>query len=159
MLHQHLIPFHSRKRRDLWDPFRIIGDLFEETESSTGLAPRTWTSANADFIPRLDVVDGEKDIRIEAELPGLKQKDIDVSLADDVLTIQGEKTQETEKKEENYYRLERSYGRFHREVLLPADTVEADQIDAKFKNGVLTVTLPKKTVKEEAAKKIEIKAG
>ncbi|GIK40693.1 MAG: hypothetical protein BroJett011_45260 [Chloroflexota bacterium] len=110
-----------------------------------------------DFSPRVDVTENEKEVRITAELPGLEEKDIDVSLSNDVLTISGEKKAEREDKGDNYYRMERSYGSFHRSIPLPTE-VDTDHCDATFKNGVLQITLPKVHLKE-SAKKITIKAS
>ena len=92
----------------------------------------------------------------KAELPGIDPKDIDVSLHDNVLTLKGEHKQAKEEKEENYHRVERSYGSFIRSLRLPAE-VASDKVNATYKDGVLTVKV-NKTAKG-AAKKIEIKAG
>jgi HSP20 family protein len=93
---------------------------------------------------------------VKAEVPGLEPKDIDISLTGGVLTIKGEKKQEKEEKDENYHRIERSYGTFTRSVRVPQE-VQSDKIEATYKNGVLKITLPKS---EEAKKKeIKIKVG
>jgi HSP20 family protein len=104
------------------------------------------------FSPQVDVVETDKEIRVSAELPGLDDKDVEVSLSRDVLTISGEKRQE---KGRDYFRAERSYGSFRRSIPLPAE-VNTEKVDAVFKKGVLTVTLPKKA---EAAgrKRITVK--
>jgi HSP20 family protein len=95
-------------------------------------------------------------IVVKAEVPGLEPKDIDISLTGGVLTIKGEKKQEKEEKDENYHRIERSYGTFTRSVRVPQE-VQSDKIEATYKNGVLKITLPKS---EEAKKKeIKIKVG
>ena len=108
------------------------------------------------FSPQVDVVETDKEIRVSAELPGLDDKDVEVSLSRDVLTISGEKKQEKREKGRDYYRAERSYGSFRRSIPLPAE-VDADKVDAVFNKGVLTITLPKKA---EAAgrKRITVKA-
>jgi HSP20 family protein len=110
---------------------------------------RGWT-------PAVDMVDHDDEIVLRADLPGLDEKDIEVRVHDHVLTIQGERKEETEEKKEDYYYSERSYGAFARTLSLPAG-VEADKVKATFKKGVLEVHLPK--AKEAKAKKIEIKAA
>ena len=105
-----------------------------------------------EWLPSIDVSETKSDLVIKAELPGMDPKDIDISLSNGFLTIKGEKNQEKEEKDENYYLIERSYGSFMRSVRLPRE-VQSDKITASFKNGVLRVTLPK----SEEAKKKEIK--
>jgi HSP20 family protein len=106
---------------------------------------REWT-------PSLDVSETKNNIVVKAEAPGVDPKDIDISLMGDVLTIKGEKRQEKEEKDQNYHRVERSYGVFTRSVRLPQE-VQSDKIEASYKNGILKITLPK----SEEAKKKEIK--
>lgn len=110
------------------------------------------------FNPQVDVTENDQEIKVAAELPGLTEKDVEVSLANDMLTISGEKRAEKEDKGENYYRMERSYGSFQRTIPLPTE-VEANKVDATFKNGVLTVTLPKSAQAVQNRKKIAIKAS
>lgn len=107
----------------------------------------------------VDVIDNEKNVQVVAELPGLEEKDIEVSIDNDVLTIKGEKKQEKEEKEKDFYRMERSFGTFHRQVALPAKTLDASKCDAAFKNGVLTITIQKKEKAEAKVQKIPVKAG
>jgi len=92
--------------------------------------------------PSLDVTETKDAVVVKAELPGVEQKDIAVSMQDGVLTIKGEKEAEKEEKDKRYHRIERSYGAFFRAIRLPA-AVDATRVTADFKNGVLTVTLPK----------------
>lgn len=92
--------------------------------------------------PSVDVSETEKNVLVKAELPGLEPKDVDLTIERDTLILRGEKKQESEEKNENYHRVERSYGSFHRSIPLPVK-VDAEKVKAKFKNGVLTVTLPK----------------
>ncbi len=110
------------------------------------------------YTPSVDVAEDEKEIRISAELPGLEAKDVEVSLNGDVLTIRGEKKSETEDSRKYYYRVERSYGAFARSVALPAD-VDHERISASFKNGVLTITLPKTPQATQQARKIDVKSA
>jgi len=88
-------------------------------------------------------------------LPGLTEKDVEVNLSGDVLTIKGERKEETEEKDENYYRKERVYGTFIRQIQIPKK-IKADQVKAKFKNGVLHITLPKAEEAIEKGIKIEV---
>ncbi len=101
------------------------------------------------WAPRLDVTETKDSLVVKAELPGLEVKDLDISVSGNTLTIKGEKQHEKEEKDEHHYLIERSYGAFSRMVELPAP-VAADKIKAAFKNGVLTITLPKT---EEAKRK------
>jgi HSP20 family protein len=94
-----------------------------------------------------------KEVKVTADLPGLEQKDVSVELTGGMLTISGEKKRETEDKERRFS--ERFYGRFER--VIPVDDIEADKVDASFKNGVLTVTLPKSPTAKDKVKKIPIK--
>ena len=113
----------------------------------------TWAAA-----PAVDVAETEKAYEITAELPGMDEKNIEVKFADGLLTITGEKKEEKEEKKKDYYLSERSYGSFQRSFQVP-DSVDADKIEATFKKGVLTVTLPKTAAAQKAAKKIDVKAA
>jgi HSP20 family protein len=93
-------------------------------------------------MPKVDVAETSDEIRVTAELPGMKEDDVEVTLSDGGLVIQGEKRIEKEEKEKNYYRVERSYGKFHRSIPLPGK-VDDKNVNASFQNGVLTITLPK----------------
>lgn len=108
------------------------------------------------FSPSVDIQESVKDIKVTAELPGVDDKDIDVSLGKDSLTIKGEKQEEKEDRGKDYYRMERSFGSFSRTIPLPAevDTVKAK---AEFKKGVLTVTLPKTSRAIKETKKIPVR--
>jgi HSP20 family protein len=128
--------------------------MFDEFFSGFGLAP-TWESGWSAFSPQVDIVDSEKEIKVSVELPGLGEKDIDVSLSGDMLTISGEKRQEKEDKGKNYYRIERSYGSFKRAIPIPCE-VKTEDIDATFKNGVLSIVRPK-TTEGQCRQKITVK--
>ena len=99
--------------------------------------------------PALDVSETDNSVVVKAELPGMESKDVEVSLSGDVLTIKGEKKEDKEEKTKSFHRVERHYGSFERTLRLPA-AVEGEKVQASFKNGVLTVELPKT---EEAKKK------
>lgn len=104
----------------------------------------------------LDVHENTKSITIEADLPGLDEKDVSVTLANGVLTIKGERRNEREEKNENYHLSERSFGSFSRSLRLP-DTIDDDKIEARFDKGVLTVVAAKKPEAVKSEKKIEVK--
>jgi len=97
-----------------------------------------------------------KEIIVNAEIPGVEAKEIDVNLKGNVLTIKGERKREHEEKEENFHRIERSCGSFYRSLRLPSE-VDGEKIKATYKEGVLRITMPK--TKKEAGKKIEISLG
>ena len=107
-------------------------------------------------MPTVDVSETAKEIIVNAEIPGVEAKDIDVNQVGDVLTIKGERKREHEEKEENFHRIERSYGSFYRSLRLPSE-VDGDRIKASYKKGVLRISLPKS--KKATAKKIEINAA
>jgi HSP20 family protein len=134
-----------------------MNDMFDEFFGGFNLAlPGALEERVGAFRPSIDVKEGEKEIVVKAELPGLEEKDIEVLLAEDTLTIKGEKKEEKEDKGKNYYHLERSYGVFHRVIPLPAE-VDAKKVEAKFKNGVLSIVLPKTEKAKATGKKISIK--
>ena len=109
-------------------------------------------------VPAVDVTEDDKTYKVAAELPGLDEKDIEVSVTGDVLTLKGEKRQEKEEKDKNWYVSERAYGSFQRAFSLPQG-VDRDKIAAEFAKGVLTVTLPKSAETQKQQKKIEVKAA
>jgi HSP20 family protein len=119
---------------------------------------RGWpTLARAtELVPSMDVTESDREIEITVELPGLEEKDVQVNVADNVLTVKGEKKAEKEEKSKNYRRYERSYGSFSRTLELP-DGVDASAIKASLANGVLKVTVPKPAPAQ--VKKIEVKAA
>jgi HSP20 family protein len=105
--------------------------------------------------PNLELSEADGEIRIAAELPGLDEKDVELSVADGVLTIRGEKKAEVQDRERGYS--ERSYGRFERRIALPHE-VEQDKASATFRNGLLTITLPKSAAANENVRRIPINA-
>jgi len=114
--------------------------------------------ATSDFMPHVDVKEDDKEIKVTAELPGMDERDIDVTLSGDSLTIKGEKHEETEDKGKDYYRSECRYGSFHRVIPLSAE-VDESKAEADFKKGVLKIRLPKTAEAQKSHKKIEIKSG
>ena len=117
---------------------------------------RSWWDGSAELAewsPNVNVYEKEDQIIVEAETPGMKKDDIEVSVQDHVLTLSGERKEEHETKEKNFYRHERSEGSFLRSISLPS-SVEADSIEASYKNGVLSLKIPK--AEEAKAKRVEI---
>jgi HSP20 family protein len=108
--------------------------------------------------PRSDVVETEAGIEVTVELPGLEEKDIEVSLSDEALTIKGEKKVEREDEKKGYYISERSYGAVYRSIPLPTG-VDSDKAEASFKNGVLRVSIPQRPEARAKVRKIEVKTA
>ncbi len=135
---------------------RALNNLFDDFFSGFEVSP--FEEKFGSFNPKVDMTEDEKEIKITAELPGLEEKDIEVNLSRDILTIKGEKTQEKEEKGKETYYSERSYGSFTRTLQIPSE-VEQDKIDATFKKGVLNITLPKVAKPVEQQKKIQIKSA
>ena len=121
------------------------------------LAPSLETSFSFN-VPAVDVTEDDKAYKIAAELPGLDEKDVEVSVTGDVLTLKGEKRQEKEEKNKNWYVSERAYGSFQRAFTLPPG-VDREKIAADVVKGVLTVTLPKSAEAQKQQKRIEVKAA
>ena len=135
-----------------WDPFRDLANLHQRLSTQAGAT----NDAYGTWAPPVDIIEKGDDLVIRAELPGLEKKEIDISVEDNRLVIQGERTREQGFDEDHAYRLERTFGSFVRSFMLPK-TVDASKIAATYVNGVLEVTLPK----AEAAKprKVEIEAA
>lgn len=95
-----------------------------------------------EVFPKVDILDNDSEIKIIAELPGVEENDIDIQIGNNVLSIRGEKKAEQEEKNKRYYRIERSYGSFQRNITLPTG-VQEDKVEAHFKKGVLTISIPK----------------
>jgi HSP20 family protein len=150
-----LVKWNNNK--DVYDPLAglrtlqdEINDLFnlDRFPSTTGLFDRRSAS------PAIDVVEGANNLTVTCELPGMDQNDIDVSIASNVLTIKGVKKDEREEKKEKFYRKESWSGSFQRTLPLPA-TIDVEKINADFKDGILTVKLPKR--EEAKPKQITVK--
>lgn len=142
-----------------WKPFREVSRLRSEMDrlwdEYFGTGRRAFRPMEEAWLPAVDVSETGDKITVRAEIPGMEAEDIDISMVGDTLVIKGEKKAEKEEKDENYHIVERSYGSFSRSMKLPA-TVDPDKVDATYKNGVLTIVLPKK--EEVKPKAIEIKA-
>jgi HSP20 family protein len=136
---------------------RAMNELFEdfapvlEAPDFPGL-----TTGRPGWIPRLDLVEGDKEITVTTELPGLCEKDVEVRLVGGLLTIQGEKKLAREEKDETFHRSERGWGAFRRILQLPCE-VDTKSAQASFDKGVLTVTLPKTRPAAKSASRIEVK--
>lgn len=130
-------------------PVRDMFDRFFDDERTGNIL-----SEDRSFVPAFDISESDTEYSVVAELPGIDEKDLDVTLTDGILTIKGEKKQETEEKDETYHRIERRYGSFQRSFRMP-DGVQGDKIDATYKDGVLKLMIPKSETSE--VKKIEIK--
>ena len=143
-----------------WEPFRDLvttqdrlNRLFNETMGrfvgSEGIRSGAW-------VPPVDIYETEQNIVLKAELPGVDPKDVEATVHEGTLYLKGERKYEKEVKEENYHHVERAYGSFARSFELPA-SVDADKVQAEFKDGILTLTMPKK--EEAKAKRIKISAA
>jgi HSP20 family protein len=128
---------------------RSVMDLMEDMWR----APFEFGSLREFDFPAVNLSEDEKEIKVKAELPGMEAKDIEISVNNNSLVLQGEKKFEDEEKRDNYHRIERSYGTFYRAVSLPSE-VDEDKITAKYKHGILEVKLPKS--EKSKGKKIEI---
>jgi HSP20 family protein len=130
-----------------WDPFRDMvtlrekmNRLFEDAFTGRGedkeLISSMWT-------PAVDIFENENELVLTAEIPGIEEKDVEIKIEDNTLTLKGERKFEKETKEENYHRIERSYGSFYRAFTLP-HSVDAEKVQAEHENGVLRISMPKR---------------
>ena len=134
-----------------WDPFKdmmMVEDFFNPAAAGQEKQKAcTWS-------PLVDVYETEKAIVLTAELPGVRQEDIDLTVYDNVLTLKGDRRFERDVKRENFHRIERNYGYFCRRFTMPCE-VESDRITASFSDGVLKVSIPKKTVTRKVHVKVK----
>jgi HSP20 family protein len=142
----------------VWQPFREMEEIGRHFEDFFGrpFLPAMWRrfpSEEMAFSPTLDVVEKEDKFVVKLELPGVKEEDVDVSVAGDMLTIAGEKQAESEVKKKGYHYSESSYGSFSRSVTMPS-AIDTSKIEANYDKGVLEITLPKAL--EVKSKKIKI---
>jgi HSP20 family protein len=157
---KNLIPSLGRKnvpiRREEEHPFvnlqREMNRLFDGFLQGWDKEPAEGFGA---FTPRIDMAEDEKSLILSAELPGMNDKDIEVSLSRDLLTIRGEKKHEQEQRRGNYFYSERSFGSFARTVRMPRE-VDADKVRAEFKKGILKITLPKTLPAGKETRKIAV---
>ena len=143
-----------------WEPFREFATLqdrmnrlFRDSYNEGG---RDESLSASSFAPAVDVYEDEHKVTLKIEVPGIEEKDIDVRIENNTLTVQGDRKIEKEEKEENYRRVERQYGSFTRTFTLP-NTVDAEKVSATYDKGVLKIALPKKA--EANAKQIKVNVG
>jgi HSP20 family protein len=153
-----LIPW---QRRYEWDPFRDLLEIQKEMNKLFDSSISRSLDRKSDLLegfwtPAVDINEEKDKYVIRADLPGLKQEEIDVSVDDDTLTIKGERKIEKHDREKNYYRTERAYGAFQRSFTLPS-SVDTDKINATYKDGVLEVTIPKTEEQKKKKVKIDVK--
>lgn len=152
----------ERSPRDAWSLMRSDMDrFFDGMFGGRGGLPSLFGASAGSFgamSPSIDVRENGNEIVIEAELPGLEEKDVELSFREGVITIKGEKKSEREEKKDDYHLTERSYGSFQRSFRVP-DTVEVDKASANFEKGVLKVTLPKSAEAVKSEKRIPIGKG
>ena len=139
-----------------FEPFKEFETLTDRVQRIFDELPTFPFNMVDSFSPRIDISEDDKHIYIDAEIPGVNKKDLKITLQDNILTIQGEKKREEEKKEKNFFRSERLYGTFQRSFTLPVE-VDTDHVDAKFKDGMLHIKLNKIETKKSKEKLIELK--
>jgi HSP20 family protein len=140
-----------------WDPFRDVvalqnrvNNLFREMND--GDSPLTTAS----FVPAVDIYEDAKKVVLKLEVPGIEEKDLDIRVENNTLTVKGERKFEKEEKEENFHRIERRYGTFYRAFTLPS-TVDTEHVQANYQNGILKLELSKKP--EAQPKQIKVNIG
>lgn len=147
----------ASRPRDMFSAMRDEMDkVFQHFERGFPRWPTLFQQGSSVLVPELDVRENSTSITVEAELPGVAETDISVTLANGVLTIKAEKKQDMEEKSEHYHLSERSYGSFARSLRLP-ETIDESKLAAKFDKGVLKITAAKKPEAVKAERKIEIK--
>jgi HSP20 family protein len=146
---------NAAESHPLFSLHREVNRLFDDVFRGFGASALASFDRMASW-PQVELGESEKEIRITAELPGLDEKDVDILVEDGVLTLRGEKRAEVEDKDRGYS--ERSYGRFERRIALPRG-IERDKAQATFKNGLLTVTLPRSAAANENVQRIPINKG
>jgi HSP20 family protein len=140
-----------------WEPFREVNSLQSRVNSLLrNLNSENETVSAARFVPPVDIYEDEKKVVLKLEVPGVEEKDLQVSVENQTLTVRGERKFESEEKEENFHRIERRYGSFYRSFTLPT-TVDTENVDAKYNAGVLRVELTKKA--EAQPRQIKVKAA
>jgi HSP20 family protein len=144
-----------RDRGDL-TPWTALREIESQFNRLFGEMSRDYDFFDHGWSPAVDVKEDDQAYHIEADLPGMKKEDVEVTVVDNVVTIKGERKHEEEKKEKGYHRIERRYGTFERSFELPGG-FQGDKIEARFDNGVLHMTLPKR--EEAKPKQIEVKVN
>ena len=152
-----LAPMRGLRDMASFDPFRQMQERFnrvfgENVDLFKPMKDENWSLST--WAPACDIYENENEIVVKAELPEVKKEDVQVAIENNVLSIRGERKFSEETKEENYHRVERSYGEFMRSFTLPS-FVDASKVNAEFKDGLLRVTMPKR--EEAKPKQIEVK--
>jgi len=165
MANRSMVPWGRKRDSEMevrreQDPFLRIQDEMDRMfnsffDRSSGLSRMDDLQG---FAPTLDVYETDKEIKVDVELPGMNEKDIDITVGNNVLTISGRRETEDTQKGKSFYRHERSFGSFRRSIELPEE-VDEDNIDATYSRGVLKITLPKTQQSVSMRKKIQIKKG
>lgn len=138
------------------DPFNALDDLHHELDRLFGVSLGKFLPAQADvFTPSVDISEDEKNIYVDADLPGFEQKDIRVNAKGDLLTVSAERNEQTQEKKKGYLRTERFQGKFYRQMALPT-YADVSKIKATYKNGVLKLTVPKKDQVQDKDIAIEV---
>ena len=142
-----------------WEPFRNVSSLQEQFSRlfDTSFPGRSSESDLTTWAPAVDIQETENELVLKADLPGIEEKDIDVRIENNTLTIRGERKFEKQVNEDNYLRVERSYGSFSRSFSLP-NTINTEAIHAEYKNGVLTVQMPKRAESKPKQVKVNVEA-
>lgn len=146
----------QREMMDLQDRMNRVLDDFWFSGSGLRMSPERWM--RGELMPEVDQSQDDKSYHIRIELPGLDKKDVDVSLSDGLLTIRGEKKQQEEEKDKDFYRRECSFGSFRRSLPIPGE-VDESKIKASFDKGVLHIDLPKSEAAKKKVKHIDISAA
>ena len=168
-----LIPWKKEKdavqvRRESEDPFALLHRQIDELFENFFAEPRSLFGGSPGLgllgrkgeraLASVDVAETDDEVTVTADLPGMTEKDVEVTLDEDLLTIRGTRKEEREDTRKNYHLVERSYGEFHRSIPMPSG-IDKDKAKATFKNGVLTLSLPKKPEARTARRRIEIEAA
>jgi HSP20 family protein len=150
-----LIKYDPAEERALWRPFALDKNIQQMFDRFMDF-PKDWEfpMKGGELFPTVDITETPQEYTVRAEIPGMKKEDTKISVNNNVLTISGEKKTETKHEDKKYHRVESYYGSFQRSFVLP-DVIKADKVAASYKDGVLTVTVPKS---EEAKEKtVDIK--
>ncbi len=149
------LPWKRKKNHHAQELNREIDNIYDRF-FEPDFMPSSYLFGKGKWGPKLDISEGRRDIKIQAEIPGIEAEDFDISIDGRLLNIRGEKKQEQTEKEETYYRVERSYGYFNRTIELPAE-VDPDKVDASYKKGILKIKLRK--TKSAETKRIKVTTG
>jgi HSP20 family protein len=141
-----------------WEPFRDLLSLQQRLNRGFESARQTSEEQLGTWAPAVDIYETEKEIVLKADLPGISLEDVDISLNNNVLSVRGERRFEKEVKEDHYHRVERVYGSFVRTFTLP-NTVNVEQIEASYENGVLKIAMPKREEARPKQIKVNVKAA